>query len=100
MHTITINNKQYKTEVKTVNHNEVSGSLNGLDIKVDLIKIRDGVFHMIRDNKSFNVVVVKYLPEDKKLTLKVNNTVYTLDIKDKYDDLLHSLGYTFLILIG
>lgn len=92
MHTITINNKQYKTEVKSTNDKEISGELNGKTIKVDFIKVRDDVYHMIKDNKSYSVEVVKYIPEDKKLILKVNNTSYTLDVKDKYDDLLHSLG--------
>jgi biotin carboxyl carrier protein len=35
---------------------------------------------------------VKQVPEEKKMVVKINNTSYTLDIKDKYDDLLHSLG--------
>ena len=26
------------------------------------------------------------------MVVKINNTSYTLDVKDKYDDLLHSLG--------
>ena len=36
--------------------------------------------------------MVKHIPEEKKLVVKINNTPYSLDIKDKYDDLLHSLG--------
>lgn len=32
------------------------------------------------------------MAEDKKLFVKINNSPYTLDIKDKYDELLHNLG--------
>jgi biotin carboxyl carrier protein len=58
----------------------------------NIIKVGDGLFHLIKDNASYNLEIVKRIPEEKKLVVKINNTSYTLDIKDKYDDLLHSLG--------
>lgn len=92
MYTIKVNgNKQYKAEVNHQN-NVISGSINGNNFSADIIKVRDGVYHLLKDNVSYNLEVVKHIAEEKKLVVKINNTSYTLDIKDKYDDLLYSLG--------
>lgn len=92
MYTIKVNgNKEFKTELAQQSNN-ISGTLNGADFKADIIKVRDGVYHLLKDNVSYNLEVVKHIPEEKKLVVKINNTPYSLDIKDKYDDLLHSLG--------
>ncbi|MES2516120.1 MAG: biotin/lipoyl-containing protein [Bacteroidota bacterium] len=92
MYTIKVNGtKEFKTELKKQD-NSLTGNLNGKDFTADIIKIREGVYHLLKDNVSYNLEVVRHIPEEKKLVVKINNTPYTLDIKDKYDDLLHSLG--------
>lgn len=92
MYTIKVNgNTEFKTELKQQNNN-LTGTLNGAEFKADIIKVRDGVYHLLKDNVSYSLEVVKHVAEEKKLFVKINNTPYTLDIKDKYDDLLHSLG--------
>ncbi len=93
MYTIKVNGtKEFKTELHKQENNIISGNVNGQEFKADIIKVRDGVYHLLKDNVSYNLEVVKYIVEEKKLLVKINNTPYTLDIKDKYDDLLHSLG--------
>jgi biotin carboxyl carrier protein len=92
MYTIKVNGfKEFKTEFKQQN-NSISGLLNNQEFSADILKIRDGVYHLLKDNVSYNLEVVKHITEEKKLVVKINNTTYTLDIKDKYDELLHSLG--------
>ncbi|MES2762809.1 MAG: biotin/lipoyl-containing protein [Bacteroidota bacterium] len=92
MYTIKVNgDKEFKTEL-TKHNNSLTGTLNGKAFAANIIKIRDGVYHLLKDNVSYNLEVVKHVPDEKKLFVKINNTPYTLDIKDKYDDLLHSLG--------
>lgn len=92
MYTIKVNgNKEFKTELKQLN-NAILGTLNGQEFVADIIKIREDVYHLLKDNISYNLEIVKHIPEEKKLVVKINNTSYTLDIKDKYDELLHSLG--------
>jgi biotin carboxyl carrier protein len=92
MYTIKINgNKEFKTELKA-NNNAINGTINGQEFLADIIKVREGVYHLLKDNVSYNMEVVRYNAEEKKLDVKINNTSYSLDIKDKYDDLLHSLG--------
>jgi biotin carboxyl carrier protein len=93
MYTIKVNNsKESKIELKGNSGNEFSFLKDSKEISANIIKIREGVYHMIQNNESYTIEVVKYIADEKKLTLKINNTVYNLDIKDKYDDLLHSLG--------
>ena len=92
MYTIKVNgNQEFKTELKHQNGN-ILGTLNGKEFSADIIKIRDDVYHLLKDDISYNLEIVKHLPEEKQLVVKANNTTYVLNIKDKYDDLLHSLG--------
>ena len=49
-------------------------------------------FHILSNNKSFNVELVSVNHENKTAVLKVNNRVYECEIKDQFDDLLKSLG--------
>lgn len=92
MYTIKVNgNQEFKTELKH-QHGNIFGTLNGKEFSADIIKIRDDVYHLLKDDISYNLEIVKHVPEEKQLVVKINNTTYTLGIKDKYDDLLHSLG--------
>ena len=59
---------------------------------IDLIEIKDGVFHIIKDNKSYNAEVLKANKEEKSFVISVNGNKYTVQIKDKYDALLKELG--------
>lgn len=93
MYTIKINStKEYKTNITTQSQNNFSGVINGVDFNADIIPIKDGLYHILKNNQSFTLELVKAMPEDKKMVVKINNTPYTLDIKDKFDELLHSLG--------
>lgn len=93
MYTVKVNGqKEFKTELQSEKNNTILGSINAAEFEANIIKVREGVYHLIKDNASYNLEVVKHIPEEKKLVVKINNTSYTLDIKDKYDDLLHSLG--------
>jgi biotin carboxyl carrier protein len=47
---------------------------------------------LLLNNQSYNIQVIKTEPSDKKLVIKVNGKKYNLDVKDKYDELLHNLG--------
>lgn len=92
MYTLTTNQHAYKTAINKIDGSKVSGNLNNTPFDIDILKVREDVYSIIKDGKSYTVELVKHSPEDKKLVVKINNTSYTLDVKDKYDDLLHSLG--------
>jgi biotin carboxyl carrier protein len=93
MYTIKVNSsKEFKTELNKQTNNKFSGVINGNEFSTDIIKVREGIYHLIKDNRSYNLELVKIIADEKKLFVKINNTSYTLNVKDKYDELLHSLG--------
>ena len=66
-----------------------------LDEKVvtpDILEVRNGVFHVLMNNRSYNAEVVQHIPEEKTFRIRVNNNVYTVALRDKYDELLKALG--------
>lgn len=66
--------------------------LNGEELKIDLLKLKEGSFHVIQNFRSYNVDVIKLNADEKVAELRVNNSVYTVQLKDQYDELLHRLG--------
>src|SRR5437870_1602107 len=80
----TVNGKaEFTIENKTV---------NGKDIDWDLIEVRDGTFHILRNNKSYNATLISFDAEEKTLVINVNGNDYEITIKDKNDLLLQQLG--------
>jgi len=69
-----------------------SGKIDGTDFKWDLVKIKENHFHVIKENKSYQVEIVKADYKEKNFVVKVNNNSYVLNVKDKFDQLLSSLG--------
>jgi biotin carboxyl carrier protein len=67
-------------------------SVNGKVIEADLIEIRDGKFHILVNHKSYSAEIVEIIHAEKKVTVKINQTVYHVLVRDKYDELLHELG--------
>src|ERR1043165_1088184 len=68
------------------------GKLDGNAFSWDVIEVKNGSFHIIKDNRSYTVEVLKADLSEKSFTIIVNGNKYTLTIKDKFDELLKSLG--------
>lgn len=90
MYKIKVNNKSEHTI--ELGDSSSKGTIDGKTFEWDVIEIKSGSFHAIKDNKSFNVEVVKANYVEKSLVISVNGNKYTLSVKDKYDELLHTLG--------
>lgn len=92
MYTITVNGKSvFKTKLNAT-ENSFEGVLNEQLVKGDFIKINPYQFHLIHNNKSYNVDVIKLNAEEKTIVIKINSVKFNLQLKDKYDELLHNLG--------
>lgn len=92
MYNITINGKDtLKTELN-FNNGKVTGTLNGKNTEADILNVGNQEYHLLLNNKSYNILVVKIDPAEKKIVVKINGKKYMLDVKDKYDELLHNLG--------
>lgn len=59
---------------------------------IDLIEVKDGVFHILKNNRSYTAEVLKANREEKSFVIRVNGNKYNVQIKDKYDELLKELG--------
>jgi biotin carboxyl carrier protein len=92
MYTISVNGgAAIRTELD-VQKNTFSGTIDGHDIAGDFIRISDHQYHLLVRNRSYNIDVVKVNKEEKQLVIRVNSVKYTIQLKDKYDELLHRLG--------
>lgn len=69
-----------------------TGTLNNNSFNWDVAKINERTFHVIKDNKSYNVELLKTNTEEKTFFIKVNGKKFKFEAKDKYDELLKSLG--------
>ena len=68
------------------------GTINNEAFEWDVIEVKENSFHVIKNHKSYNVEVLKADYEEKAFFIKVNGEQYKFDVKDKFDELLHSLG--------
>jgi len=59
---------------------------------IDLIGLKQGLLHLIRKGRSYTAEVLKTNHEEKTFIIRVNGNRYTVQLKDKYDDLLKKLG--------
>lgn len=87
---VKVNNKNTHTIVFKDSSN---GIIDGKEFTWDVVEKENRIFHVIKDQKSYTVEVLKSDPAEKNFTLRVNGNKYQLDIKDKYDELLKSLGF-------
>lgn len=93
---IKVNNKE-EFAVNFTSEDLMNGTVNGNDFILDIIQVKQGSFHLIKDNKSYNVELVKADYVEKTFTLNVNGNKYQLEAKDKFDELLHNLGLDKLV---
>jgi biotin carboxyl carrier protein len=87
---VKVNNKDEHTIVLD---NTTGGTIDGKAFEWDVKEVKNGSFHILKDNRSYNVEVIKADHTEKSFTVSVNGNKYTLSIKDKYDELLKSLGF-------
>ena len=86
---VKVNNKN---EHAVVFENETSGTIDGKAFEWDVIEVKNGSFHVIKDFKSYNVEVIKADVAEKSFLIRVNGNKYILSVKDKFDLLLKDLG--------
>ena len=91
MYTISSNGQSYKTQVQ-ISGTDFKAEFNGKQIEGSFVKLNPYQFHLIYNNNSFNVDVIKINKEEKTVVVKINSVKYTLQLKDKYDELLKRLG--------
>ena len=66
--------------------------VNGKPGVWDIQKIKNNLYHILFEGKSFEAELLKVDAENKTVHLKINNKPVELKVEDEYDQLLHRLG--------
>ncbi len=85
---IKVNNK-FNFEVEA-NNGDIT--IDGQAIDKDLVRIDNRTFHIIHKGKSYHAELVSINRDDKTCAVKVGTNIYSMQITDQYDELLHQLG--------
>lgn len=86
----------YKATVNEKHHFTIEPGkepkINGQAVSFDVIQPSANHFHILKGTQSFTAEVLETLYEEKSFVILVNNNTYKINLKDKFDDLLKSLG--------
>lgn len=66
--------------------------IDGQAIDLDTLKISENEYHIISNNRSFNIELIKADLQTKEFEIKVNGNLYQLEAWDELDLLLEKLG--------
>lgn len=59
---------------------------------LDILKIHEQHYHILKDNKSFDVIVKSLDRQSKKIALSVNGKIFDLKLSNELDELLLKMG--------
>ena len=88
MHRVNVND-QFDYTVKE-HHNELT--VNDDIVNADIKQLNALNWHIIHQLKSYNVEVISFDSALKTAIIKVNNNLYHITAKDRYDVLLEQMG--------
>jgi len=69
----------------------LKGTVNGATFEMDLAN-QGPVHHVLHNNSSYTIEIVRFNKKEKRCVLKVNNQELTVSVEDRFDVLLHQLG--------
>lgn len=67
-------------------------SINDQPFNWNLVKLSDRMFHLLHDNKSYTAEVLAIDASTKTVSLKVNQHIHQVVLKDRFDLLLEQMG--------
>lgn len=67
-------------------------TVNGQPFDWDLVEVKPGIFHILYQNRSYNAEVLAVDYATKTFTLRLDQHPHTVQIKDRFDQLLDQLG--------
>ena len=65
---------------------------NAVENGIDMIKIDESRYHIIKNNRSYDIEVLNQNNKSKNYTLLVNGTEYNVSLKDELAQLLDKMG--------
>lgn len=85
---VTINEQQ----TFDIDTNKGETTLNGQPFQWDLVALGDRRFHILQNDRSYNAEIVEANYAEKSFKVKINQSIYTLIAKDRFDLLLEQMG--------
>ena len=82
---ITVNGSLYEVDIH-------QGTLNGKPFSLDMVRTGPASFHVLQGGRSFEAKLVKADHERKEFVIQIKSNRYTINAKDRYDELLHEMG--------
>lgn len=86
-----LTSNEHKFDIKPLNELGL-GEINGENFDIDVKKINEKEYHIIKDSKTYTVEIINADYSKKSFSIKVNNTAYEFEGKDQFDLLLNKLG--------
>jgi biotin carboxyl carrier protein len=83
------------TPTKSIDIKQLDNSvfeINGKNVSADIITLDENQLHIIFNHKSYTADLIAIDELGKNLKLKINGKIFELNIKDKIDLLLESMG--------
>ena len=93
MYNITVNDKAYQVDVDFANFLE--GKINNVKYALKVDRIKQRVYTVAYNNKTYYVLVKNFESFTKILTLQINHQTLKLKITDEVDELLKTLGIDY-----
>lgn len=88
MYQIKVNDKCNFEIDLTNNQYKIGGEV----VELDIHKLNATSSNVLYKNKSYNIEVIELDNQEKTATVKVNGNIYSITIKDQFDQLLKQLG--------
>ena len=89
---VSLNGQQDQEKVYELEYQKDGLSLNQEKFIWDNLQIKEGSFHILKNDKSYLVEVLYADTEAKTFTLQINQSQYTVKLQDRFDLLIHKLG--------
>lgn len=90
MYSVEINKKEYNIRFDKKSKNK--GKINDKNFALDLIEIGKNNYHVLYNNKSYNINASDINFETKELMITVNNIKHKIRVRTELDNLLKKLG--------
>ncbi|MCH2021271.1 MAG: acetyl-CoA carboxylase biotin carboxyl carrier protein subunit [Saprospiraceae bacterium] len=79
---------------KSIVNNQYQSEIIPSEINWDLIEIKEGRFHLLLDNHSYEAVVLEANYIEKTFKIKIQQNTYQVKLKNKFDLLAEQLGFS------
>lgn len=95
MYTVKISNKDYNISIDKNEKNK--GKIDGKEFILDINKSKEDSYHVLHNNKSYNIEVIEIDTETNEVKLNINGVNYNTTVNTEIDILLKKLGMDNLV---